>query len=133
MIIYIEREILSGTQCRDLHLCHNELNNEYLIISSTDQCTCKKQQAILCKYDHDLCQNRCLSENNLLIKQKNQSNELLINNSSTNVVLLDKNELKDNSEIVYICHGNNLPKPIFEHLKNSLTHTDISSINRVLK
>jgi len=131
MILYIEKEILLETQCRDLYLCNNELNDEYLIISSIDQCSCKKQHAILCKYDHDLCQNRCLLEENLFLKQKNQSNEIFINNHPIDIVLLDKNELKTNSEIIYICHGNNLPKPILEHLKNQLTLTDTSSINRV--
>jgi hypothetical protein len=127
MILYIEREILSDTQCQDLYLCNNGMNNEYLIISSIDQCSCKKQQAILCKYDHDLCQNRCLSEQILFIKQKTQSNDILINDCLTNIVLLEKNELENNSEIIQICHGNNLPKAILEHLKNKLTYTNISS------
>ncbi|CAF1458897.1 unnamed protein product [Rotaria sordida] len=129
MILYIEREILLDTKCQDLYLCNNELNNEYLLISSSNKCLCKKQQAILCKYDHDLCQNRCLIEHNLLIKQKNQSNHILINDNPTNVVLLDKNELENNSEIVYICHKNNLPQPIFEHLENQLNYTNNSSTN----
>ncbi|CAF3866811.1 unnamed protein product [Rotaria sordida] len=129
MILYIEREILLDTKCQDLYLCNNELNNEYLLISSSNKCLCKKQQAILCKYDHDLCQNRCLIEHNLLVKQKNQSNHILINDNPTNVVLLDKNELENNSEIVYICHKNNLPQPIFEHLENQLNHTNNSSTN----
>jgi hypothetical protein len=132
MILYIEKEILLDTQCQDLYLCDNGLNDEYLIISSIDQCSCKKQHVILCKYDHDLCQNRCLLEdNNLFLKQKNQTNEILINNHSINVVLLNKNELKTNSEIIYICQGNNLPKPILEHLKNQLTLTENLPINRV--
>ena len=70
MIVYIEKEILLDTQCQDLYLCNNELNDEYLIISSIDQCSCKKQHVILCKYEHDLCQNRCLLEDNLFLKQK---------------------------------------------------------------
>jgi hypothetical protein len=124
MILYIEKDILLDTQCRDLYLCDNGLNDEYLIISSIDQCCCKTKHIILCKYDHDICSKRCLLENNLLIKQKNQTNEIFINNYPVNIVLLDKNELKNNSEIVYICQGNNLPKPILEHLKNQFTFTD---------
>ncbi|CAF3681392.1 unnamed protein product [Rotaria sp. Silwood1] len=134
MILYIEQEILLDTKCQDLYLCTNGLNNEYLLISSSNQCSCQKQQAILCKYNHDLCQNRCLSEHILLIKQKNQTNNIFINDNPTNVVLLNKNELANNSEIVYICHENNLPKPILEHLKNQLTYTNNlptnSSINQ---
>lgn len=132
MIVYIEKEILLDSQCRDLYLCNNDLNNnEYLIISSNDQCCCKKQKAILCKSDHDLCSKRCLEENNLFIKQKNQFNEIFINNSLINIVLLDKNQLENNSEIIFISHGNNLPQPIYQHLKNKLTHTDSITINRV--
>ncbi|CAF3929773.1 unnamed protein product [Adineta steineri] len=132
MILYIEKEILLDTHCQDLYLCDTGVNNEYLVTSSIDQCSCKKQQAILCKYDHDLCQNRCLSEQNLYIKQNNESNEILINNHSTNVILLEKNELEYNSEIVYICDRNNLPKPILEHLNNKLTYTKNNSTTDVL-
>jgi hypothetical protein len=131
MIVYIEQEILLDTQCRDLYLCNNELNDEYLIISSIDQCSCKKQRVILCKYEHDQCENRCLIDNDLFLKQKSQSNEILINNHPINVVLLENNELKNNAEIVYICQENNLPKSIYQHLKNQLTLIDPSPINRV--
>lgn len=131
MIVYIEKEHLLDLQCEDLYICNNELNDEYLIISSNDQCSCKKQSVILCKYDHDMCKNRCLLEKKLFIKQNFQANEILVNNQLTNLVLLDKNQLKNNSEIIYICEGNNLPKPIFEHLKNQLNFTDNSTINRV--
>jgi hypothetical protein len=132
MIVYIEKDILLDTQCRDLYLCDNDLNNEYLLISSIDQCSCKKQQVILCKSDHDVCENRCLTENRLFVKQKNQFNEIMIKNSLTNVVLLDKNQLENNSEMIFICHGDNLPKPIFEHLKNKFTATDNSILNQRL-
>lgn len=130
MIIYIEQEILLDTQCRDLYICDNELNDEYLINSSYDQCSCKKRSIILCKYNHDQCEKRCLLENNLFFKQKStQSNEILFNNHSINVVILEKNELKTNAEILYICQKDNLPKSIFEHLKNQLTFTEIPLIN----
>jgi hypothetical protein len=119
------------TQCRDLYLCNNELNDEYLIISTTDQCSCKKQHVVLCKYEHDQCQNRCLIGNDLFLKQKFQSNEILINNQAINIVFLENNELKNNAEIVYICQETNLPKSIYAHLKNQLKLTDPPSINRV--
>jgi len=131
MIVYIDKEILLDTQCRDLYLCDNGLNDEYLILSSIDKCSCKTQHVVLCKYDHDICQKRCLLEKNLFLKQKIQTNEIFINNHPINIVLLDKNELKNNSEIVYIYQGNNLPKPILEHLKNQFNFTDNLSINRV--
>ena len=132
MILHIEQEILLDLQCRDLYLCNNDLNDEYLVIPSSNQCSCKKQQAILCKSDHDTCQKRCLLENILFIKQKNQSNNILINNYPTKVVLLTQNELEDNREIVYICHGNNLPRLIGDHLTNQLNCVNNLSINRVL-
>jgi hypothetical protein len=131
MILYIERDILLDTQCRDLYICANGLNDEYLILSSIDQCSCAKQHVVLCKYDHDVCENQCLLEKNLFFKQKTQSHEILMNNQPINLVLLDKNELKNNAEIVYICQGNNLPKPILEHLKNQFTSTNNSPTNRV--
>jgi hypothetical protein len=131
MILYIERDIFFDNQCRDIYLCDNDLDNEYLLFLSIDGCSCKKQQAILCKYNHDLCEERCLAENCLFIKQKCQSNEMFINNNPANIVLLDKNELETNSEIIYICHENNVPKPIIEHLKKKLNNVNQSSINRV--
>lgn len=130
MILYIEKEFLLNLQCQDLYLCDNGLDDEYLIISSIDQCTCNKQSVILCKYDHDICKNRCLLEKKLYFKQLNQTNEILLNNQNINLVLLNKNELKNNSEIVYICQKDNLPKPIYEHLKNQLTFQETSFINR---
>ncbi|UJR31135.1 hypothetical protein I4U23_018642 [Adineta vaga] len=132
MILYIEKELLLDTPCRSLNICDNKTNNECLILSSNEQCSCKKQQAILCKSNHDLCQNRCLSENILYIKQHVESNEIFINDCRTNVIILDKNELDTNSEIVYICQKNNLPKVIFEHLSNKLSYIDNSSTDLLL-
>jgi hypothetical protein len=131
MIVYIEQEILFDTQCRDLYLCNNDLNDEYLMISSTNQCTCKKQHIILCKSEHDQCKNRCLADNYIFIQQKSQSNEIFIDNHPVNVVVLENNELNTNAEIVYICQEHNLPKSMFAHLKNQIKSTDLPSINRV--
>lgn len=131
MILYIEKDILSDIQCRDLCLCSNGSENEYLLIESSKQCSCRKQQAILCKYDHDLCRSRCLLEQRLFIKQKHQSNNVSIDDSPTNVVLLNKHELEKNSEILYISHENNLPNLILKHLKSQLNYTNNSSVDQV--
>ena len=131
MIVYIDREILLDEACRDLYLCNPTLTDEYLIVASTNQCSCEKQTVILCKYDHDQCERRCLADNRLLFKQHMQSNEILLNNQPINVVLLEESELQSNAEIVYICEENNLPKAIHEHLKNQVTITEIPSVNRV--
>ena len=131
MIVYIEREILLDAQCRELYLCDNALNDEYLIISSAEQCSCKKRRVVLCQYDHDHCEKRCSSESSFFLKRNNQANEIFLNNQPINVVLLEKDELQNNAEIVYICEASNLPKAILEHLKNQLTFTEISFSNRV--
>ena len=90
MIIYLEREIFFDNQCRNLYLCNNQLTDEYFLLSSIDQCSCKKQKIVLCKNDHD----RCLAGEKLFLKQKSQTNEILMDNQVFNVVLLGKNELK---------------------------------------
>jgi hypothetical protein len=131
MIVYIDREILLNTDCRDLYLCQNTSVDEYLIIGSTDQCTCEKRFVTLCKSDHDECEQRCSRENRLFFKRKNQSNEILYDHQPVNLVFLEENELQSNAEIVYICEGDNLPKAIYQHLKNQVIVSEIPSIHRV--
>ncbi|CAF1291277.1 unnamed protein product [Adineta ricciae] len=132
MTLYIESEILFDSHCRDLNICDPGIDNDYLIISSNDQCSCPKRRAILCKSAHDSCRTSCSSEQILYIKQQNQQNDISINNSPANIVLLHKDELEHNSEIVYICQNKNLPKIMREHLNNKLSYTNISSIDLTL-
>ena len=132
MTLYIESELLLDSHCRNLNICDPGIDNEYLIISSNDRCSCPKRRAVLCKYVHDSCRTSCSSEQILYIKQQNQQNEISINNSPGNIVLLHKDELEHNPEIVHICQNKNLPKIMREHLNNKLSNTNISSINLTL-
>lgn len=131
MIIYVEREILIDNQCRKLYLCENQSNDEYLIRSNVDDCLCKKQTIILCKSIDEQCDKCSSVDNYLFFKQNCQTNEILVNDQVVNVVQLETNELQTNTEIVYICQEKNLPKPIFEHVKNQLNLKEDLSTPRV--
>ena len=131
MIVYIDREILLDTACRDLYLCQNTSIDEHLIVASADQCTCEKRFVTLCKSDHDQCERRCLRENRLFFKRKTHSNEILYDNQSVNLGLLEENEMQSNAEIVYICEENNLPPAIHQHLKNQVIISEIPPVHRV--
>lgn len=131
MIVYIDREILLDTACRDLYLCQNTSLDEYLIVASAKQCTCEKRSVTLCKSDHDQCEQRCSKENRLFFKRNTQSNEVFYDHQPVRLVLLEENELQSNAEIVYICDGNNLPKAIHEHLKNQVIVSEIPPVHRV--
>lgn len=137
MILYVEREILLDNQCRDVHLCRTDLADEYLLISSSNQCSCPKQSAIFCKCDHDACSTRSRQEKKFFLKQNPTSNKVFLNSAPTNLVLFDKEEWQENAEMIYLSRGTHVPKPLMEHARNRVQRIDDTvtqpSIKRVRK
>ena len=133
MILYVEREILLDNHCRDVHLCRTDLADEYLLISSSNQCSCSKQSAIFCKCNHDVCSTRSQREKKFFLKQNPTSNKVFINSTPTNLVLFDREEWQENAEMIYLSRGTHVPKPLMEHARNRFQRTDDTVIQPSIK
>ena len=131
MILYLERDLLSDPQCRQVYVSDRDLTHGHCLVSSTRQCSDKESSGILCKLDHNICKERCTAEGHVFLQQKFQSNIILVDHSPVNLVLFDQEQLKSNAEIVHICHGNNIPKPLMDYAKQRLHHSSTSSVDRV--
>ena len=120
MILYLEFDLFVDQQCRDVDLCCHESSNEYLLISSSNRCACRKQSTIFCKENHRTCFERCQMEKKFFLQQNFQSKQIFLNETPISFVLFDKNILENNVEMIYLSHRKNLPKCFVEHTKNPL-------------